>query len=136
MIVSPTLSVAPDIAGSGIRRLSRSAVNQFDDPFQREVIRQLSAKVNVIQSAGVVGLQPLLIRKAEERTYLLLQNTSVANSLFFAMGYPPQVVAGGSTGFILLANGGNYEPNKISQEDIWVVATVAGTTWVLAVATG
>jgi hypothetical protein len=114
-------------------RLSPNVVNQFTDPWQRAILWAIQQKGNFQQLAGTVGTGALLIRKAESRSYLILQNTSVANLLFVAFGYQPQVLAGGATGFQLNANGGNYEPKIVPQQDVWVISNGAGTPWVLAV---
>jgi hypothetical protein len=93
-------------------------------------------KVDVQQTYGTVGTQAVLVRKAEGRIYLLIQNTSLANQLFVAFGYAPSIVAGGATGFLLAPNGGSIEPKCIPQQDIWLLGSAAGTQFVLAAATG
>jgi hypothetical protein len=121
------------LAVSGGSRLSPAAINKFSDPFQRAILWAMQQKGDFQQTAGTVGTGAQLIRKAESRTYFIIQNTSLANLLFVAFGYAPQVLAGGATGFQLNANGGNYEPKICPQQDVWVIANGAGTPWVMAV---
>lgn len=128
-----TVGPIDDLAMSPASRLSPSVLNQFNDPWQRALLNAIQQKGNFQQTAGVVGTSALLIRKAESRVYLIIQNTSIANLLFVAFGYQPQVLTGGATGFQLNANGGNYEPKITPQQDVWVIANAVATPWVLAV---
>jgi hypothetical protein len=122
-----------DLAVSFTSRLSPAAVNKFDDPWQRALLYAIQQKGNFQQTAGTIGTAAQIIRKAESRIYLIIQNTSIANLLFVAFGYPPQVLTGGATGFQLNANGGNYEPKITPQQDVWVIGNAASVPWVLAV---
>jgi hypothetical protein len=131
-----TPGMAQDLAMPAVSAPSPSLLNKFAaDPWKQALLYSLQRKGRFQQTFGNVGTQAVLIRKAESRTYLIIQNTSVANTLIVAFGYAPQIIAGGATGLILLANGGNYEPSVIPQEDVWVVSAVAGTQWTLAVCT-
>jgi hypothetical protein len=114
-------------------RLSPAVINRTNNPWQRALLWAIQQKGDFQQSAGTVGTVATLIRKAESRLYLLLQNTSLANLLFVAFGYQPQVVAGGATGFQLNANGGNIEPKICPQQDVWVIGNAASVPWVIAV---
>ncbi|MGH8744518.1 MAG: hypothetical protein ACREUY_09600 [Burkholderiales bacterium] len=127
-----TGGISGELAMPAAARRSRSVEDTLEEPW-RSLLRGILRKGNFIQLYGTVGTQPVLVRPAESRSYFIIQNTSIANTLFVAAGYGPVVVAGGATGFILQANGGNYEPSVIPQQDIWVSANAAGTQWVMAV---
>lgn len=115
---------------------SQSFVDQFDDPFRKAMLYTLQRKGNFIQFFGQVGTTPVLVRAAEARTYVLIQNTSAASQLIIAFGYPPSVTGTNITGLILAANGGNYEPAVIPQQDIWLLGSGAGVGYVVCVAQG
>jgi hypothetical protein len=127
-----TPGISSELATSAGSARSRSLLDSLDEPW-RTIMYALQRKGQYIQTFGTVGLQPQLIRGAESRSYFIIQNTSLANSLFVGVGYGPVVVAGGATGFLLQPNGGNYEPTVFPQGDIWVSASGAGTQWVMAV---
>jgi hypothetical protein len=121
----------PDMAATLGSRPSRSLLNQLSEPW-RTLMWGIQQKGNITQSAGSVTTQPKLIRPAESRSYLLLQNTSTANNLLVAFGYQPQIVTGGATGFLLVPNG-SIEPKITPQQDIWVAAVSGTALWVLGV---
>jgi hypothetical protein len=125
----------PALAGSTGTNAPQAAVgSNLADPW-RTLLNGILRRCNLQQTFGTVSTQATLIRPAESRIYLLLQNTSLANQLIVAFGYAPQLVTGGATGFVLAPNGGSIEPACIPQQDVWVFGSAAGTTWVLGVAT-
>ena len=129
------MGISADLAMPAGSRRSRTLLDILREPW-RTIMYGIQRKGDFIQTFGVVGLQPIMIRAAEARTYFILQNTSLANTLLVGIGYGPVIVAGGATGFLMQPNGGNYEPAMIPQGDIWVSASGAGTQWVMAVCTG
>lgn len=114
---------------------SRSAADKLDEPY-RSLLVGIQRKAEFIPVIGVVGTTPILVRSRESRIYLIIQNTSVANVLYVGIGFQPTTTAAGSTGLILAANGGNYEPACIPQSDIWLSASAANTQFVMYVAQG
>ncbi len=62
---------------------------------------------------------PLRIRQAERRAYLLIQNQSLAN-MWIGFDKVPSVNDG-----IMLVPGGAYEPLKVPQGEIWVIGSAA-----------
>lgn len=104
-------------------------------PDLRALITAVQRIGDVTMYSGTVGTQAILVRPAERRTYLLLQNTSAANSLLFGIGVQPAVITGGFTGFLLAANGGSFEPQVIPQQDIWLLGSAAGTLFTIAFST-
>jgi hypothetical protein len=123
-------------AATGLQSVqSQSLVETIPEPW-KWLVYAAQRKANFQSVVGVVGVVPILIRPAESRTYMILQNTSAANTLFVGIGYQPTGTGTGITGLILAANGGNYEPSAIPQEDIWVLGSAAGTNFVLYVAQG
>lgn len=118
---------------SGVQSLSLGATLQ--EPW-RSLLFGVQRKGEFVPIVGVVGTAPILARAREERTYLIVQNTSVANTLFIAVGYQPANTGTGITGLILAANGGNYEPAVIPQGDIWVLGSAANTQFVIYIAQG
>lgn len=127
--------LSDELAMPAASRRARSRGGDLSEPW-RTLMYGTQRKGDLLQTYGIVGTNPVLIRPAENRIYLIVQNTSLANTLLVGVGYGPQIVAGGATGFILLPNGGNYEPSVIPQQDIWVTGSAAGTTWVMAAAVG
>lgn len=135
--VSGSVVVMPRDDGVPGSRISNSLMNQFSaDPWKKALLYAIQRKGNFIPIYGTVGTTPVLIRPAEERTYLIVQNTSAANTLFVGIGYQPLITAGGATGLQLNAGGGAYEPAVIPPQDIWLVGSGAGTAFVVQVATG
>lgn len=114
---------------------SASLANTLAEPW-RSLLFGIQRKAEFVSVVGVVGTAAILARPMEERTYLIIQNTSVANTLFVGVGYAPQNTGTGITGLILAANGGNYEPTVIPQGDIWVLGSAANTQFVIYVAQG
>jgi hypothetical protein len=125
----------PDSAGFNNNAPSQNRGSRIEEPW-RTLLTGIYRKADVQQFFGTVGTQAVLVRKAESRIYLLIQNTSLANQLFVAFGYAPQIVTGGATGFLLAPNGGSIEPSAVPQQDVWLVASGAGTQFVFAAATG
>jgi len=114
---------------------SQSLADKLDEPY-RSLLNGVLRKGDYIPVIGTVGTAPVLVRPRESRIYLIIQNTSVANVLHVGIGFQPTITAVGSTGLILAANGGNYEPQVIPQNDIWLVANAASTQFVMYVAQG
>lgn len=114
---------------------SASLGNSLPEPY-RSLLYGIQRKGEFQSVVGVVGTVAILARPMEERTYIIIQNTSVANTLFVGVGYAPQNTGTGITGLILAANGGNYEPAVIPQGDIWVLGSAAGTQFVIYIAHG
>lgn len=114
---------------------SQALMNQLPEPW-RSLMYGIQRKGNFIPITGSVGTTPILARAAEERTYVIIQNTSAANQLFVGVGYQPVNTGAGVTGLILAANGGNFEPGVIPQQDIWLLGSAANTLFVMYVAQG
>lgn len=128
----------PPVTQGGLRPASvesASLARSLPEPWA-SLIWAAQRKGNFISLFGVVGTSPQLIRSSEERTYLIVQNTSAANQLFVGIGYAPVNNGTSVTGLILAANGGNYEPSVIPQQDIWLLGSAANTGFVLHVAQG
>jgi len=114
---------------------SSGAMEQLSEPW-RSLAWAAQRKGNFTPIFGVVGTVAQLIRPTEDRTYLIVQNTSIANQLFVGVGYQPINNGTSVTGLILAANGGNFEPSVIPQQDIWLLGSGANTGFVLYVAQG
>lgn len=67
-----------------------------------------------------------LIRRQEDRLYLLIQNTDAANKIYLGIGYQPSSTTG-----IVLTAGTVYEPFQVPDNDIFVLGSAAGVTGVL-----
>lgn len=104
-------------------------------------LEQLTELLRAIWRKGELIVQPFLasnvgnpvqIRPAESRSYVMVQNQSGANQIFVNFGRPPGV-AGGTPidAFILGANLGFYEPICVPQNEIYVSAAAAATPGVL-----
>lgn len=78
-----------------------------------------------VDTTAVVQLRP-----KENRGYLLIQNNSAA-AMFVGIGYPPTPVTG-----IQIPTGGNYEPLKVPQEDIYVLGSAAAQLGVVLYSPG
>ena len=114
---------------------SQSLMNTLPEPW-RSLIYASQRKGNFQSVVGTVGATAILARPAESRTYLIVQNTSAANILFVGVGYQPTNNGTTITGLILAANGGNFEPSVIPQEDIYLLGNAAGTSFVIYLAQG
>jgi len=114
---------------------SPSLMNSLPEPW-RSLIYASQRKGNFQSVVGTVGTTAILARPAENRTYIIIQNTSAANILFIGVGYQPTNNGTAITGLILAANGGNFEPAVIPQEDIYVLGNAAGTSFVIYLAQG
>ena len=125
------------IAGLALAPASAPPQDQYSGlpPDLRALINAVQRIGNVTMYSASVGLQAILVRPAERRTYLLLQNTSAANQLLFGIGMQPSLITGGFTGFLLAPNGGSFEPQVIPQQDIWLLGSAAGTLFTIAIAT-
>jgi hypothetical protein len=93
------------------------------DPTMKRIMQLLARRVFTIPVPFSVGLSPILIRPAEARYYLLMENTDSANTLFVGVGIQPVANA---VGFTLLP-AGSFEPSWTPQEDIWVLGSAANT---------
>jgi hypothetical protein len=121
---------------SGVVGVQSAALgNGLPEPY-RSLLYGIQRKGEYVPIVGVVGTVAILARPREERTYLIVQNTSVANTLFVGVGYAPANTGTGITGLILAANGGNYEPAVIPQGDIWLLGSAANTQFVVYIAQG
>jgi hypothetical protein len=133
--------VVPNARGSsGAGYAPNSAQSQalmytLPEPW-RSLLYGVQRKANFMPLFGTVGTVAQLIRPAEERTYIIIQNTSAANQLIVGIGYAPVNNGTSVTGLILAANGGNYEPSAIPQGDIWLLGSAANTGFVVHVANG
>jgi hypothetical protein len=114
---------------------SPSAANRLDEPW-KSLLLGIQRKAEFVPVIGTVGTTAINIRPRESRIYLLVQNTSVANVLYLGIGFAPTTTLAGSTGLILAANGGNYEPSWVPQQDLWLSASAANTQFVVYVAQG
>jgi len=129
----------PELQSRGVTGVqsvqSAALMNTLPEPW-KSLIYAIQRKANFQSIVGVVGTAPILARAMEERTYLIVQNTSVANTLFVGVGYQPANTGTGISGLILAANGGNYEPFCVPQEDIWLLGSAANTQFVMYIAQG
>jgi hypothetical protein len=114
---------------------SQALMNTLPEPW-RTLLYGIQRKASFIPLFGTVGTTAVLVRPAEERTYIIIQNTSAANQLIVGIGYQPVNNGTSVTGLILAANGGNYEPSAIPQGDIWLLGSAANTGFVVHVANG
>jgi len=73
-------------------------------------------------------LVPILLLRADFRTYLLIQNLSLANDLW--IGFDTQPDPANSRG-IRIAKELAFEPGRIPQNDIWVIGSAAGKGTIL-----
>lgn len=127
----------PPYAGRGAspselgRGAPDTAENKLGSPWN-VLLRGIQRKGEVVAQYATVGTSPVLVRPSEERMYLIIQNTSLAATLYVGVGYPPTTL----NGLILAANGGAYEPSVIPQGDIWLLASGAATNYVLLYAVG
>jgi len=135
LIVAPPGRVASARIGAPAGAPSQALMDQFPEP-TRSLIYAAQRKADFIPLFGTVGTEPILVRPAEARTYLIVQNTSAANQLFVGVGYQPTNNGTSVTGLILAANGGNFEPAAIPQGDIYLLGSAAGTGFVVYVANG
>jgi hypothetical protein len=63
----------------------------------------------------------LLLRSAEDRNYMLIQNSNTsAGILYIGIGYAPALGTG-----LQIVIGGYYEPYTPSSDDIWLFSPVA-----------
>lgn len=120
---APGMPGAPNAAMPGENRLP--------EPWD-SLLRGVQRKGNFTAQYGAVGQEPVLVRVLEDRLYLIIQNTTLANTLFVGVGYPPTT----TTGVLLAANGGAYEPSVIPQQEIWLLGSAANTTFVILYANG
>jgi hypothetical protein len=114
---------------------SRDTAAGLEEPY-KTLVNATLRKGEYIPIIGVVGTVAILARPRESRIYMIIQNTSVANVLYVGIGFQPTTTAAGSTGLILAANGGNYEPQVFPQGDIWLLGSAANTQFVMYVAQG
>lgn len=117
--------------GENARGVPQTAENTLGEPWAT-LLRGIQRKANLLPQYGTVGTTPILVRPAEDRLYLIVQNTSLAAQVYVGVGYPPSSV----TGILLAANGGAYEPYVIPQQEIWILASAADTPFVILYANG
>ena len=106
---------------------------QWADNFERRIASLLSKRVKYIQRAFVAPALavPLPIRPAEKRYWLFIQNTAAAGQLVLSFGTPPSPNGNAMT----LNPLGLFEPEWVSQDEIWIAGAPAGTTGICIVAT-
>lgn len=131
--VGPPANTQRSVRPSSVE--SAGLIESTPEPY-KSLIWAAQRRGNFTPIFGVIGTTAQLVRPAESRTYILVQNTSIANQLFVGIGYAPVNNGTSVTGLILAANGGNYEPSVIPQQDIWLLGSGANTGFVLYIAQG
>lgn len=121
----------PPPAGTGARTIRRLGPNADMPDWYQQVITALLGKVDVYpvtftqsQNAAQLWLP------SQDRTYLIIQNKDAANKLYVGIGYVPTA----GSGFVITA-GGFYEPFRVPQQEIWLLADVAPVSGLILVAT-
>lgn len=82
-------------------------------------------------SVGTVAEdEPILTRPSNKRTFLLIQNTHVAQDLFVGFGIKPSATIG-----VKIPAGGNFLLDSlVAQDDVYLAGSAAGTTGLLTYA--
>jgi len=121
-----------DNSGGDVGRAGpTTAESQLGEPWST-LLRGVQRKGNLTPQYASVSTTAVLVRPMEDRLYIIIQNTSLANTLYVGVGYPPTTV----TGVLLAANGGAYEPTVVPQQEIWLLGSAANTTFVILYANG
>lgn len=94
-------------------------------------LRALRRQCNFVSQPFTVGVEPLLIRTREDRTYLMIVNTSGAAAIYLGFDFQPTSLNG-----VILTAGGAYEPYQVPTNDIWIAASIAGATGTIIYAVG
>ena len=123
-------------AMTGVNSAPSQAASDRFQGYESELLKATQRKGSYIPLYGTVGTSPVLVRPAESRIYLIIQNTSVANQLIVGVGFQPVNNGTSVAGLILAANGGNFEPAVIPQQEIWLLGSGAGTGYTIFVAQG
>lgn len=97
-----------------------------------QLLDALWRRNNVFMQPFLAGAVPILLRPAEKRQYLFIQNQSAANQFTIGINQAPDPPAAvPANGLIIPINLGFYEPLVVPQGEIWVVAAAANTPGVL-----
>jgi hypothetical protein len=89
-------------------------------PFLLELLKAIYRKSDFSPiNFNATNVAALLLRSQEERTYVLIQNLSVAD-IYVGIGYQPTPTTG-----VLLPAGAVYEPFQVPQNEIWVLGSQA-----------
>ena len=101
------------------------------DPLQwRQLLSDIQGMYNFQQIGFGVNTTGALVRYAEKRNYLLIQNTGIT-VLYVGFGSLPTAANG-----LQIPAGGNYEPLKVPQNDIFLASQSGTATGVIILATG
>lgn len=96
------------------------------------LIAALWKQTNIFMLPFTAGLAPILLRPAENRKYLFIQNQSAANIIGVSFGNEPGPVASAPAAALLIPiNLGFYEPIAVPQGEVWVNAAANGTPGIL-----
>jgi hypothetical protein len=85
----------------------------------------------VFQFPFTVGTTALMLRPREHRYYCAVQNQS-ANQIVLSIGRPPANI---NDGIIVGANLGFIEPLVVPQQELWVLASGAGSAGCILIST-
>jgi hypothetical protein len=89
-------------------------------------------RTDVFMLPFTVGLVPVLLRPAEKRSYVFLQNQSGAATLALGINQPPgPLTSVPVAGLVIAANFGFYEPLAVPQGELWIVASAGATPGIL-----
>lgn len=102
-------------------------------PWQYEaLVAALWRQAAVFMQPFTVGTTAILLRPAENRKYLFLQNQSATQNMALGLNQPPGPLTGSPvSGLVILSNFGFYEPLVVPQGEIWIIAAAAATPGIL-----
>ena len=106
-------------AGGG----NRGGGGGVDQNFLNRLMNAVQRRANFNQIPFIYTTTVIRLRAMEERSYFFIQNTDPAQSLFLAFGTTPS----STTGVVIAANGGFYEPFQVPQNEIYIVGSGTGT---------
>jgi hypothetical protein len=96
----------------------------------QQLLQDVQGQYNFQQIGFSAVAAGALIRNAEKRNYILIQNTGAAN-LYVGFGLNPTQNNG-----LVIVPGGNYEPLKVPQNDIYIASASGTVSGVIVLATG
>lgn len=103
-----------------------------EDQFQR-LLDAVFRRANIVmQTFLATNAAPIQLRPQEKRSYLFIQNQSVANNMVLKTGASPSAFGTvPADGIIVPANLGFYEPIQVPQDSLWIIAAAAATPGLL-----